>query len=421
MLLFWYELKKLWNLKVLLLIGALAALAYFAILRFEINQYNSEHSYGMFGEYQYEMYTRYGDSLSPAEYEDFDVPGKIAEQIAVLDGIIASEPTFAKYGITCYEDYDRVIGELTNSYMTDTGRGFQTVFPPEVDYDLGVIAVAISYTPPGAEDENQHHINVPTIMLLQQLHTVEYYYGTDGVALTYTYDERPVVARRAQKLLAQPEKSLLDYHFSSEFSTYAAYTAVFAAVVSLLPVALFITTDRARRVRALQYPSKTGRRVFRTQFFACAVSSLAIAAATICASYALFFAQSGAAKLLGFDMMLCGGTFFLYNITVGEYVAVLAGMTAALCVGSACFAFVLGRFSSDIVSLLLKAVPVGAAAGFIAMYAVMHALSERNWIFSYPFNGRIDAAEVLTAAAFMLLGLAAAGLVIRREQRAEEI
>ncbi|WP_058258281.1 hypothetical protein [Herbinix luporum] len=115
-------------------------------------------------------------------------------------------------------------------------------------------------------------------------------------------------------------------------------------------------------------------------------------------------------------MSLAGRSIQLYNITFGQYVLILAGMTLALSVGTACFAFTLARFSVNIMMMLIKAVPVGIAVAGISVISINMAFMDNNIIFSTIFQGRIDAPEVMVCGFVAVVGLIVAEIISIREK-----
>ncbi|MDR3277289.1 MAG: hypothetical protein LBT12_00825 [Oscillospiraceae bacterium] len=421
MRIFVLELKKLFNWKLLLALAVLCGLTYAAFMSSGVHSYNTMS--GIFGNYQREMFEKYGDELTPKEYADYDVPGKIAEVTAELDAIIAAEPTFAKYGIYRYADYEAGMQAFDEKYFADLQPG---PLPQPYGDDQGIMMAAIYQTFAVVGDSviGIAARNTPTERLAQ-LKAVERYYSPnkESVQSFARLDMRPVVSEAAAEYFERTTFNLINYDLTLMFSLNAAIVAVFAVLASLVLIAPFITTDRARKMQYLQYSAKAGRKVFRTQTFAAAVAALLVGIVVIAATYALFFAKTDAADYLNSGAQLYSGmSFFIYNVTFGQYVAILAGMTLALCAAAACFAVVLGRYSSNIVGMMLKAVPVGAAASVLAALALLYSFNSNNFLTSgriARITGGVPYAEAVICAGALLIGLAAAAVVVIREQRAD--
>ncbi|TMV49918.1 hypothetical protein FE783_10095 [Paenibacillus mesophilus] len=91
-------------------------------------------------------------------------------------------------------------------------------------------------------------------------------------------------------------------------------------------------------------------------------------------------------------------------------------MIVVLSVGAGCFAFILARFSTNVVTMLIKTVPVGVAVAGIAVLSVNMALSYNNVVFSAIFRGKLDAPEILVCASVAVIGMIGATVVAKREK-----
>jgi len=169
----------------------------------------------------------------------------------------------------------------------------------------------------------------------------------------------------------------------------------------------------------LQYSSKIGRRIFRLQFAATAISALVLSLLLIAAAYIPFLAAGAGMYWNTHIMSLSGHGMQLYNTTFGQYTLILAGMILALSVGTACFAFILARFSTNIVALLIKTVPVGVAVAGISALSVNMALSYNNIVFTTIFCGRFDTPEIIVCGFVAVVGMIASVIVMIREKRVD--
>jgi hypothetical protein len=174
-------------------------------------------------------------------------------------------------------------------------------------------------------------------------------------------------------------------------------------------------------ISIMQYLSTIGRRIFKYQFAATIVSTFMLSIILIAAAY-IPYLVSGAGNYWEAHIMSYifsyGREMQLYNITFGQYVLVLAGMILALSVGTACFTFILARFSANIV-MMIKAVPVGVAVAGIVALSVNMALSSNNIIFNTIFRGRFDAPEIIVCVLVAIAGVIAAVVVTTREKNSD--
>lgn len=410
MRLFAYELKKLWNWRILTLIAALAVLVWFAFLSEALRSYDSLTTHGIFGSYQKEMFERYGVTLEPEELANYDIPGKKAVIYAEMDAIIASEPIFAEHRIRNYAEFEAFSNADSKSMNETEWTSFaETVLQMRNKLSLS------------SETQTLDDWYASPQMRLQTLAALErtYVHYEQSLRVYIDRDLRPVVVRAAEKILNMRNASLIHYDLSSTFSLYAAVVGIFSAIAGIVLVAPLLTIDRMQKVNLIQYSSAIGRRMLGIQLAATAVSSLVLSLLLIIASYTPFLLIGAAdywnAPILsfsGFDMLL-------YNITFGQYAIILAGMILAISVGAACFAFILARFSTNMMTMLIKTVPVGVAVSGIAVLSINMALSYNNIVFSAFFRGRWDAPETIVCACVGAAGMMAAAVVARRERRVD--
>lgn len=411
MRIFAYELKKIWNWRILALIIAMGALTWFAFLSESLRSYDSLTTHSIYGSYQNEMFELYGDTLEPEELADYDIPGKKAALISEMDEIISNETIFAENNIYSFAQYEEFV---ENGYSGDLSNEEQktlsdTIFTMQSKLDYGNSA------------QNLDEWYASPLVRLQTLEALEHTYIDYGASLRSYIDNdfRPVVVRSAEKLLQMRNTNLIRYDLPMTFSLYDAVVGVFTVVAVIILIAPILTTDRMRKLNLMQYTSTVGRKIFWLQFVATIASALVLSIILIAAAYIPFLA-SGAGDYWGAHIMsLAGWGMQLYNITFGQYALILVGMILALSVGTACFAFILARFSANIVMMLIKAVPVGVAVAGISVISINMTLADNNIIFNTIFHGRIDAPEVILCGFVAVVGLVVAVIISIREKRVD--
>lgn len=404
------ELKKLWNWRVIALIAALGTLMWFALLSESLRTYDSLTTHGIYGSYQNEMFALYGDTLEQDELADYNIPGKKAALIAEIDEIIANEAFFTEKNIHSYAEYKDF---ENNSELSEKER----------ETFSETISTMQSKLYSSHSEQTLDEWYTSPLMRLQTLQSLEHMY-TDYEFFLRSYidrDERPVVVEAAEKLLQMGNANLIRYDLIREFSLYAAVVGVFTVISVIILIAPLLTTDRMRKLNLMQYSSTIGRKILTLQFAATIVSTLVLSLLLIVAAYIPFLAAGAANYWDAHIMSFSSWSMQLYNITFGQYVLILAGMILALSVGAACFAFILARFSANIVMMLIKAVPVGVAVAGIAGIAINMALSSDNIVFTTIFRGRFDAPEVVVCAVLAVVGLMAAVLIAMREKRVDMV
>ncbi|QIB68556.1 hypothetical protein Ami103574_04120 [Aminipila butyrica] len=408
MRIFMCELKKLWNWRILAGIAALAILVWFALMYDFIDGYDSLTTHGIYGAYQAEMFDLYGETLEADELAEFDLPGKKRKAILEMNSIIAQEPIFSENNIQNYEDFI-ALRQLASSDIPyeEAEKLWKKVGQMEEKLENWY------------EDITLDEWYLSPYMRLSNLETLEsrYVEYQDNLDNYTQYNSYPVVSRSTQQVAIMRNANLIHYELCPAFSQYAAIAAVFSVFAVLILIAPLLTTDRWQKINLLQYSSHKGRSILRCQFAATVVSSFILSTVLIFSGYFLFLTDGAIKYWHAHIMAIEQRQMWLYNITFGQFVWILAGLSVVGSVAAACFTFILARFSANLVNLMIKAVPVGTGVAAIVALTVNMALSDKNILFRQVFHGSIDGPEIITAVALAVTALAAAGAVLYREKK----
>lgn len=408
--LFRHELKKIWNPQILLLIAALAVLVWFTLLRGLLDSYESLGTHGIYGAYQSELFELYGDTLEPEEWTEYDAPGRKAALEAEMNALIAGDSRFAEYGVRNYREY-RAFADRGTEGMNDRQIMQFRKAAGEMQDKLSL----------RRDGQTLDEFYASPQMRMKTLEALESAYAEYGPTLQtiVARDERPVVVEAAGQILKRHNDSLIRVDLGETVSIYAATVGVFGIVATLLLTGVPLARDRARGIHLIQYASRTGRRILIHQGAAmlasgCAVSLLAISLGCfpLIAAGMGDYAQASIQSFTYFEMGL-------YDMTFGRYAIILAGMIVLLCAASAGFAFILAKFSADLITMLIKLVPTGIALSGLAALAISRAFSFDNLLFSDVLRGRVTMPEPLLCAVLATIGLAGALRVAMREKVAD--
>jgi hypothetical protein len=413
MRLFMNEFRKIWNLRIVAILAAIAVPFSVVFLIGFTDSYNSLSHYGNFGEYQNEMYDKYGATLELEELADFDVEAVRTRVIAEGNEIISQHQVFADNLITNYDEYEsfRESWQQNWNELTEQERESLSVANNEMDsaFRGGLTTMYASYR------------SVP--FRLQQLDAIDYFYtnAKNAIEVYIDFDVRPVVVSVLKEILADGTGNLVNGYLAYIFSEYMVSVAVFAIVSIVLLIAPVVVTDRTRGIHMLQYSSKAGRRLFSVQF-AATLTSAALLGVAMCALSFIPWLFTNAPQYWDDSLRQFGNWgVFLYDVTFRQYALLFCGAVAALCAAASGIAFILARFSDSIISLMLKAVPVAAAISGLAYCALYRALQADNLIFTSVFRGEIAAPELWSLIIVSAAAICSAALVVAREKRADVV
>ncbi|MDR1327989.1 MAG: hypothetical protein LBK23_00095 [Oscillospiraceae bacterium] len=422
------ELKKIANPRILLIVAVIGVLMFFAFMRPYVDSFNSNMrnpgSFNTYGDWQNEMFDLYGDTLSPEELADFDIPGRAAALEAEIDAMIAAEPLFADYGVHSFAEYQE---DYYGNYSQRL-EGADEAERDKFQSDDAAIRDLIY----------ESHRKWFALRALENYYVYFLDYDRNGIdadggvlGMTLFPEDSsvysPVIHRAEQLYINTTERNLTRYGLHETFSDYATFAGLFAVIAVLLLTSPLIVTDRHRKLHFLLYSSVKGRAVLKIQAAACLLAALLLGLLIVAVSYGAFFTLTDAGKYWSAHIGAFDLAVVLYDVTFRSYTLILGAMTVSLCVGCAGISFVLSRFSSNMVALMLKAVPAGLALGFTAWNTLDMALTDQNMIcygvytagsvFHSLFLRSIEAPEIILAGLLPLIGIAAASIVTHREKR----
>jgi hypothetical protein len=186
----------------------------------------------------------------------------------------------------------------------------------------------------------------------------------------------------------------------------------------LVLVSPLLVSDRHEGLHHLQYSSALGRRIIGRQLAATLLSAFALTTLLVLVFWAIF-AISGSyifwdcyiANALTFDL------FPVFDLTYGQWLAALVALMYVPVLAASLCAFMLSRFSRNLITLVMKLIP--AFVPFVYLRAVVF-----GGFFSLTRNPaynilRVPGAEVYVCMALLLIALAAAVYVVRREKRVD--
>lgn len=223
-----YELRKIFNPKVLIFLALFHVIFYFLFLEFSFKYFPNGRPNGDVHQVTIQMLGQYGDHMGTEEFEDFKQQLTDLEQKA--DQLIKSDPYFKEYRVNSYEEYKQKSGEgilpfEVSSYVYNHKER------NDLFYGIGARGRLI---------EQYESKNTAAIMDLNdaQLEKVEQY-EQEGI---FT--------------------SLFSYELMQNYTILLGYLQILVLVSSMFLLIPLYIKDRGNGVIYLQYSSKTGRKHF---------------------------------------------------------------------------------------------------------------------------------------------------------------
>ncbi|MDR0984207.1 MAG: hypothetical protein LBL93_04265 [Ruminococcus sp.] len=449
MRLFLSEIKKIFNLKFLILFGIFWVLM--VLLVFGLALISNETEY--FGEetFQAEMYDKYGDTLSAEELADYDIPGKIKELVDEGDKRIANSDIFKKYNIPNFEYYleirndDEKIGEAIGIEVPDMAFDEANHTESEISefydylndfYDKTYDVQKELRIELDGEDvfENFNYETYSKSITERwyDLNSLGNYYNAFEEDPLYNGSYRnsrelleeamnwnmPVMKEIAERKIKMPEATLINQNKSVDVMMFAIFMAMFVFYAIAFAVSPVLTTDRRRKVDMLQYSSAVGRKITKIQFAAVITSTLIICLfsyATLLPVIIKLFSKYWGAHLLGYEF---GGETILLDITLGQYLILHLVILTVFCISIALISFLLSRHSNTLVGLMLKVFPIVTALFSVYYIFVALYLFYSSNLISQFIHGRLWFPElIVTAIVFVVCTVLGLTVLLRNKKR----
>jgi hypothetical protein len=330
MSLFWQEMKKIWRPGILTAILVLSGMLYY-VQSFDYVERMMNEEYIISFSVLEELLQLCGPAVDRSEWP---VLQKVIDrEKKIFAGYLAENPDAAAAGVTTWEEleaYTKESGDwslerwasrskTTNWYTVSRLEGFQE-FCKKVNVWSGGEDWTFEFYPPQWQ---------------QRLMELEARWAEEGKPLLYALDT--------------------DY-LTLYFGSHLPMTNVLCVILLLSPA---LVRDRLRRMRSLQWSSRRGRKVLRTQLAAGFASAGGMIAANT-AVYTAIMLSTGVRRFL--DCPISGQNWFGW--TLGQYVLCLIALAALMGLAAAGLTLFLSCHTGNYAAMLFKAILLHLAVGW---------------------------------------------------------
>jgi hypothetical protein len=389
-----YEMKKIWNVKLLLVIALLCALFYSIFMESNIEYFPNGHSATEEVAYSIEMTQRYGPTLEADEYSEFIMKTR-EDLISEAERYIKNNPVFAEVGIYTYADYEEVHEKQANTEAES--NAIWTLLGEECDF--------VQFKLQALGNIEERYSNYPEYTLKNSVSET-----TSEKKLT-----RLTLIRETEEY-----RNIMDGWVFENTVTYTIYLAILAILAVLVFVSPLIVTDRAKNVHLLQYTAKHGRKILKEQLITVILSAFLLTTALLLV-FGTIYSTNGAWPfwnngLTSFLNLIV--TFFWFDITYGQYIAIYIALLYVLCLGAAAIAFMLSRFSQNLIALIFKLIPAFAVLGALCFSVFYCTFSSTNILY---MGTSIIGIEPIICGLVLIAGLAVSLYIAQREKKVDVV
>jgi len=206
--------------------------------------------------------------------------------------------------------------------------------------------------------------------------------------------------------------------------TTSTYFGNFTRLVILATLALIlplVTVDRMRNIQGVQYAARVGRGLLHKQIAAVLISSLLLVTVLLVIFGGLYFYATGVLRFWDHSIFSWANqAVLIFDFTFGQYVLVLVAISYVFGLASALAAFIISRFSRNLISAAIKMVPVFAGLAGISFglnssgAAAPFSIAHRLYLWTNIVGVEAALCVVLAALSFVV-----ALLVAKRDKRSD--
>ncbi|ADY55667.1 hypothetical protein Sgly_1362 [Syntrophobotulus glycolicus DSM 8271] len=399
------ELKKIWSPGILIILLFLGFVFNYMFMDFYITYFpNGSYAEGAFQTAK-EWIRDYGTSLEPEEEAEI-VKVRLPELKAEADRFVAQNELCRRYGLTAYADFEAFYQENVLEVQGNLTKEQQTRYA-----DAHII---LNYL----QGEEANNIEGRLRAVQDQTERYEQWQSNGFASFSRAYDattEREYSYAQTAFFDADAAwRNILPREVPIATSTYLALLLVWMVLSDCLLLSPLLVRDRMRGMRALQWSSRRGRGILKTQFAAVMLSAFLLTTLNFLIFGGLF-ARNGTSVFAACRMFSFMDTMLPWvNWTYGTWCMVLVILCYLASLGIAALAFFFSRYSANYVAMLLKIIPLFVAAAILCYHLVLYAFHAGNPIFGIT---EITGTEALLTGLIFLLGLVLCLAACARQKR----
>lgn len=388
-----YELKKIFNWRILMILLIFTVLFYHFYLHTCLtSDFDNGHPSTERCEAGIELMQKYGVEISPAEQRDFANVSFPKSKDAV-NKLILGLPDFQKAGISSVDQFEALDQSDREADRKLCSKLIQTLF-----------------------QDKTHNIKIP--------------YSYDAKRRIVEYDFRQITqADMEEQILRYPGNKqdririvksrtalspLPNDTLIVNYDRSAVRLSLLLLFTVMILVSPFLVGDKMNRIRQLTYSFRTGRRLYFSQLAAALIAAVAGVAVQLAIFFLLYFDFAHQQVPLFFKFFECDisgleKNVYWFDLTFGQYIGIGVALMAALALGFTFFSFLLSHMCRTYVSVFAVQIPVAFIGGWLCnqLLSGMFSIGKAQWM------------EVWICAAILVVGFSLCIFFGWREQKVD--
>lgn len=401
------ELKKIWRPGVVLALIIIGFVFYTMYLEFYINvfpeNYGGPNGRGVL-QVSGEWVEKYGTSLSVQEMEKIKegLPGLELE----ADRYVREYEAAGKHGLETYAQFEAFMQEAAAAAAGESAADQNENYADAMRLN--------HYLGSGGTGNIAGRRYAARLFADEYDRSLQYALGMEKSAY-FDWNTKKEYDHARQAFFGKDNlwQNILPGEVPEAVGIYAGHLLVWICLSICLLLSPLLVHDRLCRMQALQYSSKRGRGIWKSQFAAVMFSAFLLATLNL-AIFGGLFAKHGTSvffpcKMYSFMAQPCWPDW-----THGMWCLVLAGMCYLVSFGTAGAVFFLSQNSANYIIMLLKVLPL-----FVCLAVLCPNMMEQAFYYGNPLYRRsgMPYIEIVCAAGALAAGLALSLAAWRRVKK----
>ncbi|MBM7578547.1 hypothetical protein [Jeotgalibacillus terrae] len=292
MRLFWFELKKIFSWKLILLLGIVNFLLFYLLLDSRLEYFPNGRPAKDLYAIEKQLIPLYGAQINEEEYQD--IKRLYEERVRVADKIFASDPEAKELGISNYQDFRQI--ELNQGELADYSSNLKFYEVKDILWELQAWESLIE----GYESREE---------------------SLEGDIAQTTGARQEVF----QRLLENETYSFYSDVVTMDFKNYKTNLAIIVWISVAILLSLVYVRDTRAKLVPLQYTSKEGRATYKVKWWAGMTAATVLSVALTLFYMALYW-TNGTQTHFGLPLSSFGWFTHWYDMTFLQYIVLSIGM-----------------------------------------------------------------------------------------------
>lgn len=356
------EMRKIWSWKKCLCLLAFGVLYFLLFIRPYVSIY--EGSYHQAADIAASIAHKYGDFISPAEYERMkaDAPKK---GVSEIDRMIGENALFQSYGFHTFQEFNNAEESITREEDTALWMEIYDVFSDK--------EVSEEFT--RSIERNVYDMYLDTYQSEAQS-------GADATSYYENLDEeqrKRVVSRNEREVFGVLPPLVIDDNF--EVLQFWAAFVIISVVFLVLP---YMVQENRNRMTMLQYSSRKGRNYYLYQLTGCLLSAFIL----IAAEFLFYMLTAKLNRVIDFwnapAASFASGYIGWFPWSLGTMSMMNVLFCAMTAVGAGLILFAVTRYCRNYITAIAWALPLVILAGCYGAFLAYHFMEITRWKYLVP-------------------------------------